>query len=130
MQAPFFNACGLDTNHLYPGTVNVSIAPWRYRVKKSRYTFTQVKWHPTEPAEDFSFFDVEIIRPGKAPVAGYIYYPHPETKPEHFQRPDVIELWLPFVEGLSYGLELGLKVPRFQMVFEPNGRRMDAAPVH
>jgi hypothetical protein len=118
MQAPFFHARGLHTTDLYFGTVNVSIAPLRYRVAKPRHVFANVKWHPTEPAEDFSFFDVELIQLGKAPLTGFIYYPHPDTKPEHFQHPDVIELWLPFVHGLKYGMELKLKIPASQMVFE------------
>ena len=61
------------------------------------HTFRDVKWHPTEPAEDFSFFDVRLIRSGAPALAGLINYPHPETKPMHFQQPDVLELLLPFV---------------------------------
>jgi hypothetical protein len=83
------------------GTVNVSIAPMSYRVVEPRLTFRSVKWHPTEPAEDFSFFDFRLLRGDLPPVEGLIYFPHPETKPTHFQNPDVLELLLPFVEGLS-----------------------------
>ena len=118
MQTPHFLARGFDNSNLYPGTLNVSIAPLRYRVVKARHTFPNVKWHPTAPAEDFSFFDVRLLRPGAPPVAGFIYFPHPETKPEHFQQPDVLELLLPFVEGLSYGEDLKLEIPRGQMSFE------------
>lgn len=118
MQIPFFLALGLDLRGLYPGTLNVNIAPCRYRVVKPRRTFRNVKWHPTEPAEDFSFFDVRVA-PSKAPsVTGLIYYPHPETKPEHFQKPGVLELLLPFVKGLNYGAELDLEIPSSQMVIE------------
>jgi hypothetical protein len=53
-----------------------------------------LKWHPTEPAEDFSFFDIRAAGPVGEPVAGLIYYPHPDTKPVHFQQPDVLELLL------------------------------------
>lgn len=115
MQTPFFNARGLDISELYPGTLNVSIAPLCYRVLKARHTFTNVKWHPTEPAEDFSFFDVRLFCPDKSSVAGFIYFPHPDTKPEHFQKPDVLELLLPFVKGLHYGMELSLEIPTTQM---------------
>jgi hypothetical protein len=116
MQAPHFRALGLDLAAFHGGTLNVSIAPLRYRVAKARMTFRAVKWHPTEPAEDFSFFDVRLAHEGKPPVEGLIYYPHPETKPEHFQNPDVLELLLPFVDGLSYGAELLLEVPVEQML--------------
>ena len=115
MQMPFFQALGLDLSAFYLGTVNVSIAPLRYRVLQPRYTFRAMKWHPVEPAEDFSFFDVRVLRDGADPLAGFIYFPHPETKPEHFQRADVLELLLPFMEGLQYGMTLKLEVPFEQM---------------
>ena len=115
MQTPFFRERGLDLGGFYSGTVNVSIAPLQYRVREPRLTFRQVKWHATEPAEDFSFFDVRLARSGGERVDGLIYYPHPETKPEHFQKPDVLELLLPFVEGIRYGAALELEIPREQM---------------
>jgi hypothetical protein len=118
MQRPHFAALGLDLEPFHLGTVNVRIAPYRYRVVQAPTTFRKVKWHPTEPAEDFSFFDVKLLLPTGSTVDGKIYYPHPETKPEHFQQPDVLELLLPFVEGLKYGNNINLSVPEDQMVFE------------
>jgi hypothetical protein len=123
MQLPHFLALGLDLSSFHLGTLNVSIAPLSYRVVKPRYTFTKVKWHPTEPAEDFSFFEVRLIHPDKTCVEGLIYFPHPDTKPEHFQQPDVLELLLPFVKGLCYGRELSLEVPTAQMSFEPSTQK-------
>ena len=118
MQEPYFKALGVDLAAYHPGTLNVSIAPCHYRVGNPRHTFKQVRWHPIKPAEDFSFFDVRLIRPAGALVCGLIYYPHPDTKPEHFQQPDVLELLLPFVEGLDYGAELLLEIPSCQMLIE------------
>ena len=118
MQAPVFRALGFDLAVYHQGTMNVSIAPLRYRVVKAPTTFRQVKWHPTEPAEDFSFFDVQLTLADTPPVAGKIYYPHPDTKPEHFQQPDVLELLLPYVEGLNYGDEVDLRIPAEQMILE------------
>jgi hypothetical protein len=118
MQTPFFRALGFDLAKYHRGTVNISIAPLHYRVVKAPITFRQVQWHPTEPAEDFSFFDVQLIRPDSAPLDGKIYYPHPDTKPAHFQQPDILELLLPFVEDLKYGDEIQLRVPTDQMIFE------------
>lgn len=118
MQMPFFKDLGLDLGIFHRGTLNISIAPSCYTTRKARYTFRDVKWHPTEPAEDFSFFDVRLARPGGEEVAGLIYFPHPDTKPEHFQQPDVLELLLPYVEGLEYGSEISLEVPDDQMAFE------------
>jgi hypothetical protein len=122
MQTPHFRACGLDLAAYYPGTINVSIAPRRYRVRSPRVTLTAVKWHPTEPAEDFSFFDVRLFPENGLPVDGLIYFPHPETKPEHFQQPDVLELLFPYVHGISYGMDLQLAVPSDQMLIEEASR--------
>lgn len=115
MQAPHFNALGLDLTAFHPGTLNVSIAPGRYRVVKAPRTFRAVQWHPTEPAEDFSFFDVRLITTNGERFDGLIYYPHPETKPEHFQQPDVLELLMPTINGLNYGDSIQLEVPSEQM---------------
>jgi hypothetical protein len=120
MQRPFFQALGLDLSSYHCGTLNVSIAPLRYRVLAPRLTLRGVRWHPTEPAEDFSFFDVRLLRDGTLSAEGLIYYPHPDTKPTHFQQLDVLELLLPFVNGLSYGAEIRLEVPTEQMLIEPS----------
>jgi hypothetical protein len=118
MQAPIFRELGLDVSAYHSGTINASIAPRSYRIVKAPITFRGVKWHPVEPAEDFSFFDVRVIRPGGPPVAGKIYFPHPETKPEHFQPPDVLELLLPYLPGIVTGAELELEIPSDQMIIE------------
>lgn len=118
MQLPFFRELGLDLSCYHLGTLNVSIAPMSYRVVQPKWTFRSLKWHPTEPAEDFSFFDVIVHRDDAAPVCGLIYFPHPETKPEHFQKPDVLELLLPWTEGLGYGTKIRLEVPEGQMRIE------------
>src|SRR5450756_606957 len=132
MQAPYFQALGFDITRLYLGTLNVSISPASYRVVKPRHTFRSVKWHPTEPAEDFSFFDVSVRCPDQSRVAGFIYFPHPDTKPEHFQKPDVLELLLPYVEGLQYGMVLRLGIPIAQMIVEssayPNNTSASSHP--
>lgn len=117
MQAPFFARLGVDLSVYHPGTVNLSIAPHHYRVLKPRRTLRQVQWHLTEPAEDFSFFDCRLQLADGEPVAGLIYYPHPETKPEHFQAPDVLEVLAPTITGLEYGLKLMLAVAPEQMAF-------------
>ncbi|MEK7953985.1 hypothetical protein [Luteolibacter soli] len=125
MQVPHFRALGLDLSEFHPGTINISIAPNRYQVLEAAVTLREVQWHPTEPAEDFSFFDVEVTAGEGAPVRGYIYYPHPDTKPTHFQSPDVLELLLPFVSGIEYGAAIKLKVRENQLsVLEPDAREL------
>lgn len=118
MQLPFFRALGLDLGRFHSATLNVSIAPLSYHLIKPRHTYPAVKWHPIEPAEDFSFFDVILHRAGGSPVPGFIYHPHPDTKPAHFQKPDVLELLLPWTEGLAYGQAVHLEVPTEQISFQ------------
>jgi hypothetical protein len=118
MQLPFFQERGVDLSGFYPGTLNASIAPKSYRILSARETVTGLKWHPEDPAEDFSFFDVTVHRGDGAPVTGWIYHPHPDTKPTHFQRPDVLELLLPWTAGLDYGTKIQLEIPPGQMAFD------------
>ncbi len=110
MQMPHFKRLGLDLSPCYPGTLNVSIAPCRYRVVRAPWTFPLVKWHPVDPAETFSFFHVGRILPDGGCVAGLIYYPHPETKPKHFQPDDMLELLFPKMDDVAYGTALTLEV--------------------
>jgi len=124
MQADHLRQCGIDLSAFFLGTINVSIAPYRYRVVHPRHTIRQLKWHPTEPAEDFSFFDIRAAGPVGDPVAGLIYYPHPDTKPTHFQRPNVLELLLPHIDQVRVGAEMRLEIPRNQMLIEdPSAQR-------
>jgi hypothetical protein len=115
MQKPFFQQLGLDLSPYFLGTINISIHPYQYAVINSRYTFRNVKWSSTEPAEDFSFFDCQIIFAHATPVQGLIYYPHPETKPEHFQTSDTLEIIAPYINDLRYGHQLILKINRKQI---------------
>lgn len=117
MQKPFFAALGLELNGFHMGTVNVSVAPWRYQMLSPWRTFPQVKWHPVEPAEDFSFLQMAILLYGQR-YEGLIYYPHPETKPRHFQAPHVLELLLPWIPGLAYGdfLRLESRIGQIEFV--------------
>ncbi|MEA5571096.1 hypothetical protein [Calothrix sp. UHCC 0171] len=110
MQKPFFREQGLDLDAYFSGTINVSIYPYKYEIKQAKYTFRNVKWSPHDPAEDFSFLDCQIsLNTGKL-LSGFIYYPHPETKPEHFQSPDILEIITPFISGLKYGNECIIEV--------------------
>ncbi|MFB2892314.1 hypothetical protein ACE1CI_05145 [Aerosakkonemataceae cyanobacterium BLCC-F50] len=106
MQQPFFRELGLDLSQYFTGTINISIAPYKYEIKQPKYTFRNLKWAAAEPAEDFSFCNCQIfLNTGKS-QSGLIYYPHPETKPEHFQTPDTLEIITSFISGLKYGDEL------------------------
>ncbi|MFK0570660.1 hypothetical protein [Endozoicomonas sp.] len=51
-------------------------------------------------------------------VAGWIYYPHPETKSAHFHRPDTIEILAPWPGGICYGGQLVLLVKRDEVLID------------
>ncbi|AIE72715.1 MULTISPECIES: hypothetical protein [unclassified Synechocystis] len=115
MQKPFFEKCGLNLDDYYLGTINLSIAPHQYKIRQARYTFRQVKWSIKDQAEDFSFFDCRIITTNATIINGLIYYPHPETKPEHYQPPDILEIMTNFIPNLHYDDELILEVCSHQI---------------
>ena len=118
MQMPIFATQGLCLDAYFPGTINVSIHPKRYAVRQAKHTFKQVKWAKNAPPEDFSFFDCYIVLPTNQRLQGVIYYPHPETKPEHFQDPATLEVLAPFINGLSYGMTIGLELDPKQLALE------------
>ena len=108
-QLPHFLARGVDLSPYHPGTLNVDIAPRRFTLVLPSHTLTDVSWGPDVPAETFSFSPCRIILP-IGPIDGLIYYPHPESKPEHHQPPTVIEILAPFIEGLSNGSAVHLQL--------------------
>ncbi|ESA32155.1 hypothetical protein N836_26555 [Leptolyngbya sp. Heron Island J] len=118
MQVPMFAAQGLCLDAYFPGTINVSIHPKHYTVRQARHRFRQVKWAENAPPEDFSFFDCRVVLDTAQRLPGLIYYPHPETKPEHFQDPATLEVLAPFIRGLSYGMTLGLELDPKQLTLE------------
>lgn len=120
MQQPAFAAQGLVISSYFPGTINISIHPHCYIVKQAKHTFRQVKWTDDAPPEDFSFFDCRIVISTGQRVSGLIYYPHPETKPEHFQDPATLEVLTEFIDGLSYGMTIGLELNPSQLLIVAN----------
>ena len=102
MQTPHFLERGLDLRGYYPGTLNVSIHPATFDMKSPAHTFRDVAWSPAHPAEDFSFASCCVAFLGNT-ATGLVYYPHPETKPGHFQATSTLELLLPYLDGIGYG---------------------------
>lgn len=118
MQVPCFRELGLDLSGFHHATLNVAITPLKYETRRATHTFRQVRWHPVEPAEDFSFFDAAILKPETADhwVRAFVYRPHPETKPAHFQPPDALELLAAeWINGLVYGDRLEIRVDPEQL---------------
>jgi hypothetical protein len=108
-QKPFFKAGGLDLDHFFTGTLNISIAPLRFKIINPAYTFCRISWTDLHPPEDFSFSPCRVRFFSKE-YAGYIYFPHPETKIRHFQNPSLIEVITEKIPGIGYGDRIELLV--------------------
>ena len=115
MQIPYFKKLGCDLDAYYPGTINLNISPFLFRMKKARFCFNKLRWSSNTPPEDFSLADCRILTEGGRVMNGLLYYPHPETKPEHFQNPEVMEIITSYIEGISYGQELLLEIDSQQV---------------
>lgn len=117
-QLPIFRERGLDLTGLHPATLNVSLAPRRLAWEHPRVTFRDVKWRPDLPAETFSFSPCRVVTERAGTEAsrpegghpGWLYRPHPETKPRHHQPDDVVEVISRRLEGVGYGSRLVLEV--------------------
>ena len=114
LQFPIFARHGLDLSGFHPGTINLDIAPASYEIMEARLTLTDIQWHPACPPETFSFFDCQL-----GTTRALIYYPHPETKPEHFQSPTVLEILAPKIDNLAYGQKLNFTPDPSQLVIHP-----------
>lgn len=118
MQAPFFKALGLDLSGCYFGTLNVSIAPTQWKLKRPAFLFENVKWTDLHPPETFSFLPCDI-RYRAVTVKGWLYYPHPETKAAHWQDASVMEIIAPRLAGLGYGEQIELRFPADSLTINP-----------
>ncbi len=111
LQLPFFRRLGVDLSQFYLGTLNVSIAPRSVYLHKPSYTFRSVCWSPDHEPEDFSFSPCQVAHRGRW-HAGFIYYPHEETKPRHHHAPSTIEIITDHLSGIEYGTAIDVLVRR------------------
>ena len=115
-QKPYFKELGLNLDNCFNGTLNVSIKPHEFAVIKPEFHFKNVKWTELTNAEDFSFSRCRIKFLGNE-YEGFVYYPNPKTKKEHFQSASTIEILAPFIAGITYGdpLEISLNCQEIQI---------------
>ena len=108
-QKPYFKERGLDLSFYFNGTLNISIAPLEFEMTKPEFTFPLVEWTDLHPPETFSFSRCKVKFEGKE-YAGWVYYPHPETKKTHFQNPSLIEVITYEIANIKYGdvIEIGI----------------------
>lgn len=117
MQKPFFSQLGLDLSKFYKGTLNVSIAPYRFSLQNPEYTFRNVEWTSLHPPEHFSFSRCAVIFKD-IQYSSWIYYPHPETKTTHFQQPSTLEIISPLIPEINYGDKIQLLINQNEVHLE------------
>jgi hypothetical protein len=98
LQAPFFLAQGIDLSPYFAGTLNVDLAPHTPPACVPMFD-GRLRWFG-ELEERFLLTPIALRHAGVV-HEGLWYYPHPQTKPAHFQRPGVVELLLPWIAGLT-----------------------------
>ena len=117
LQIPFFKALGLDLSECFPGTLNIAITPSRFEILHPSHKFEQVQWIAGFNAETFSFADCQLWFKGKV-WSGFIYYPHPETKTQHFHNDEVLEVICPPIANIAYGDKVRIEyLPRQLKIF-------------
>lgn len=102
LQKPFFKKLGLDLDHCFDGTLNVDIAPNTFEILQPSFRFELVEWMPGFAPETFSFIECEIVT-NSLTTNGFVYYPHPETKTQHFHNNQRLEVLAPLIPNLNYG---------------------------
>lgn len=105
----------LPLDGLHRATLNVSTAPAHVTLVAPWWTVEGVRWHPDTPAETFSFVPCRAAVGSGRFVEGLVYHPHPETKPDHHQPPDVLELLLPRLGGVHVGAVVRVDLPASQV---------------
>ena len=116
LQIPHFLVRGLDLTSYFPGTLNVDVAPKKFKVVKPKYSFEKVDWSEHISPENFFFFDV-IVYYNDTAHQGLIYMPDPSTKEQHTQRPTTLEFILPKIQNLIYGSSVEIEIVEDQMLF-------------
>lgn len=107
MQAPFFKDLGMDLSGYFPGTLNLSVHPYSYRLGTPLHSFPKVKWTSSLPPENFSFYECRIRLLDEEDFAeALVYRPHPSTKPGFPQDPHVLEVLAPRIPLAGYGKEM------------------------
>lgn len=108
LQAPFFAAQGIALDAYFPGTLNVDLAP--HLPPPPRPVFDRrLRWFGTLE-ERFLLTPVALRHAGRV-HEGLWYLPDPATKPAHFQRATVVELLLPWIEGLPADAQVEVGFP-------------------
>ncbi|GAA0856660.1 hypothetical protein GCM10009114_19490 [Aliiglaciecola litoralis] len=107
LQKPYFKKLGLDLSRCFDGTLNLRLPARSFDILKSDFCFEEVQWIQGFRRETFSFVACQLEFQTKC-FPAWVYYPHPETKTQHFQQPNLIEILAQKIDNLAYGDTLTL----------------------
>jgi hypothetical protein len=107
LQKPRFKELGLDIDHCYSGTINLSIAPNTFEIIKPEFFLKEIIWKEGRKPENFLICRCIIVH-GPKLSDGFVYYPDPSTKVASPDNPNHLQLLAPYIEGLSYGARLSV----------------------
>jgi hypothetical protein len=105
----FSNAGGLNLNGYYIATVNAQFNYHAIVLNLYDHYFEQVKWYENMPTENFKFCQCHILK-NSTSYPALIYQPQVETKVEHLQPINQLELLAPLIEHLHYGDVISLNI--------------------
>lgn len=114
LQAPFFKERGIDLSDFYMGTLNVDVSPAKFDILSPAALVEKLKWINNFPAETFSFCDIKVYYKEQV-YPGYLYFPHPETKTQHFHPPHLMEILTVKIPEISYGDAVTLEYNPLQL---------------
>lgn len=118
MQTPHFLKLGLDLRAYYAGTLNLHFNQHRCVINHADYLFEQVNWAPGFAPETFSFVQCQLHYRDNV-YSSLIYYPHPETKIQHFQQESVLEILAPPIAQLNYSDSIALQYDPHKVTIAP-----------
>ncbi len=121
LQASFFKERGFDLEEMIPdlywGTLNVDLSPKKVAVINPDYIFKNVCWIDTIDPETFSFVAI-ILRFKNRDYKGFVYYPHPETKPNVCDHNySCLEIICEHIPAIEYGDQVSLNIRKNALNF-------------
>ncbi|MEW6982948.1 hypothetical protein AAD001_09890 [Colwelliaceae bacterium 6471] len=107
LQTPYFKSLGLDLTDYFSGTINAQFDCQQIELMKYSHVFENLNWLKGLPSETFYFAPVKIEYKKKL-YRAFVYQPDKQTKIDHFQENNVLELIAEQLPGLNYNEQLEL----------------------
>jgi len=110
LQAPYFEKLGLNLSAFYFATLNLQLSVAKINWQRFDYEFDDVLWLEKFPAECFAFIHCQL-EINQQTTKALVYHVKQESKIDHFQPDNVVEVLAPKLDGVSYGQQGTLIIP-------------------